>query len=222
MKVEKAVGEAKPSSLLSLIHVGLDSYDDIFSDFDPSPYSDRLLSEDFVIEARRRCSVTRKGGLELRFSLPKGRRDHKTEALIKRRIKQYFRGKVKDVEEEVGKGRKVGAAYFAAGFLVLLFVGLAPQLEWLGGAAHFLEILLVPVGWFGMFDGVELMVEAPRSRARELESNRRLAEADYTFFDEEDVVETMAKAEGGKKEEEKPAAAAKEAQKEAQKEEKRA
>jgi hypothetical protein len=186
------------------VHIGLDSYDDIFSDFDPSPYPERLLSEDFVIEARRRCSVTRKGGLELRFSLPKKMRNQKTESLIKRRIKQYFRGKVKDLEEEMGKGRRVGAVYFGAGFLVLLFAGLAPQLEWLGWAAHFLEILLVPVGWFGMFDGVELMVEAPRRYAKDLDYNGRLAGADYTFFSEEDLVESIAKAEEEKKREKQP------------------
>ncbi len=199
MKVEKAVGEAKPSSLLSLIHIGLDSYDDIFSDFDPSPYQKRLLSEDFVVEARRRCSETRKGGLELRFSLPEKMRNQKTEALIKRRVKQYFRAKLKDFEDEIGKGRRVGAVYFIAGFLVLLFVGLVPQIGGLGDVARFLEILLVPVGWFGMFDGVELVVEAPRRYAKELDSNRRLAAADYTFFNEEDVVKSIAKAEAEEK-----------------------
>lgn len=42
-------------SLLELAEVSilLDSYDDIFSDFDPSAYSERTLSDDFIIQAKK-------------------------------------------------------------------------------------------------------------------------------------------------------------------------
>ncbi len=199
MEVGKAVGEKKPSSILSLIHMGLDSYDDIFSDFDPSPYSERLLSEDFISEAKRRYAETKKGGLELRFSLPGKLRSQKTEALIKRRLKQYFQMKVKDSEDEIGKSRARGAMYFAAGFIVLLSVALVPGVEALRGASHFLEILLVPIGWFGMFDGVELLIEAPRKFEKEINFNRKLSEANYTFFSEEELVRTLEEGEAGKR-----------------------
>ncbi|MEW5996663.1 MAG: hypothetical protein AB1657_03645 [Candidatus Micrarchaeota archaeon] len=200
MEVEKAVGEKKPSAILSLIHIGLDSYDDIFSDFDPSPYSERLLSEDFVLEAKRRYAETRKGGLELRFSLPGRLRSQKTEALIKRRLKHYFQAKAREGEEEIKKNRARGAAYFAAGFAVLLSVAAVPQVEALKGVSHFLEVLLVPVGWFGMFGGVELMVEAPRKFEKEISFNRRLSEAAYTFFSEEELVRSLETAEAVREE----------------------
>lgn len=191
MALEKVVEEKKPSSILSLIHMGLDSYDDIFSDFDPSPYSERLLSEDFILEARRRYAEKKGGGLELRFSLPAKLRSAKTEALIKRRLREYFHAKVRDEEAEIAKSRMRGAVYFAAGFAVLLFVAAAPRIEAISGIAHFIDILLVPVGWFGMFDGVELMVEAPRRFEKEIGFNRKLANASYTFFSEEDLVKVM-------------------------------
>lgn len=212
MEVEKAVEEKKPSAILSLIHIGLDSYDDIFSDFDPSPYSERLLSEDFVFEARRRCAETGKGGLELRFSLPGRLRSQKTEALIKRRLKRYFQMKVKEGEEEIKKSRMRGAIYFAAGFAVLLFVAAVLQIEALRSISHFLEVLLVPIGWFGMFDGVELLVESPRKFEKEINFNRRLSEAAYNFFSEEELVKSLEASEAaGEKKEEIPKAAGGEA-----------
>jgi len=199
MEVEKAVEEKKPSSILSLIHMGLDSYDDIFSDFDPSPYHERLLSEDFIMEAKRRYAETKKGGLELRFSLPAKLRSQKTETLIKRRLKQYFQMKVKDSEDDIKKSRGRGLMYFGAGFVVLLSVAFVPGVEALKGVAHFIEILLVPIGWFGMFDGVELLIESPRKFEKEINFNRRLSEAAYTFFSEEELVKTLEEGEAGKK-----------------------
>lgn len=191
MALEKVVEERKPSSILSLIHMGLDSYDDIFSDFDPSPYSERLLSEDFILEARRRYAEKKGGGLELRFSLPEKLRSAKTEALVKRRLRDHFHAKIRDEEAEIAKSRARGAIYFGAGFVVLLFVAGSAQFEPLSGIARFIDILLVPVGWFGMFDGVELMVEAPRRYEKEIGFNRKLAEASYTFFSEEELLRVM-------------------------------
>ena len=37
----------------SEISLSLDNYDDIFSDFDPRPFSQRALSDDFLIEAKK-------------------------------------------------------------------------------------------------------------------------------------------------------------------------
>ena len=38
---------------LAEVSILLDSYDDIFSDFDPSEYSERALSDDFCIQAKK-------------------------------------------------------------------------------------------------------------------------------------------------------------------------
>ena len=42
-------------SLLKLgeISILLDSYDDIFSDFDPSHYSERTLFDDFIVQSKK-------------------------------------------------------------------------------------------------------------------------------------------------------------------------
>ena len=51
----------------------LDNYDDIFSDFDPRPYTVRALSDDFLNECRK--AIIEKGeNIELRFLLSKKQR----------------------------------------------------------------------------------------------------------------------------------------------------
>ena len=46
----------------------LDSYDDIFSDFDPRPYSERAMSGDFLLECKK-ASAEKKKKIHLSTSL---------------------------------------------------------------------------------------------------------------------------------------------------------
>jgi hypothetical protein len=59
------------TEVLKTTQVALDNYDDIFSDFDYSDYSKRLLSYDFLKELRRRYEERKKGEYEITFSIPK-------------------------------------------------------------------------------------------------------------------------------------------------------
>ena len=64
----------------------LDTYDDIFSDFDPRPYNERALSEDFLIEARK-AARDKNTGIELHFLIPTPMQDKASEELIRQRAK---------------------------------------------------------------------------------------------------------------------------------------
>ena len=47
------VTNGKQLALLRDISIWLETYDDIFSDFDPKAYSERVLSDDFLVEIRK-------------------------------------------------------------------------------------------------------------------------------------------------------------------------
>ena len=47
------VTKGKQLALLRDISIWLETYDDIFSDFDPKAYSERVLSDDFLVEIRK-------------------------------------------------------------------------------------------------------------------------------------------------------------------------
>ena len=72
---EEAVEEDKSKLAgMSEISLNLDSYDDIFSDFDPRPYSERAMSQDFLAEAHRASIDKGFGQIELNFLIPKNKR----------------------------------------------------------------------------------------------------------------------------------------------------
>ncbi|MCL5101579.1 MAG: hypothetical protein M1348_03140, partial [Candidatus Parvarchaeota archaeon] len=99
MEEDNAVGI---KSILNKMEVSLilDTYDDIFSDFDPRPYSERSLSEDFLSEAKR--ATRDKGeGVELRFLIPKVTRSLSHEELIKQRLKEHFRRHYKSAKKAI-------------------------------------------------------------------------------------------------------------------------
>lgn len=66
-ELAKKVEDGRLSSILNSIQIALDHYDDIFSDFDPSPFSQRMLSDDFLKEMQKRYIETKKGSLKYGF-----------------------------------------------------------------------------------------------------------------------------------------------------------
>src|SRR3989338_253090 len=93
------------------ITLQLDTYDDIFSDFDPRPYAKRELSEDFLKEIQRRYLEDNRGGFEVLFTLPSQVRDTAGEALIKKRLRAHFSFMMKNESDSIKKTVKRGYLY---------------------------------------------------------------------------------------------------------------
>ncbi|MEI7477473.1 MAG: hypothetical protein WCJ81_02910 [bacterium] len=68
----------------------LDTYGDIFSSFDPRPYEERALSDDFLDECKKITDDKKIDLLELRLLIPKAQRSVVDEELIKKRLHAYF------------------------------------------------------------------------------------------------------------------------------------
>src|SRR3989338_7233415 len=110
-EIFRKIEEIKPSAVLKIMHISLDTYDDIFSDFDPSSFDRKVLSDDFIKEIQKRYGETKKGEFEINFSIPKKGRSAKVEGVIKKRLKEHFQKQLKDIREAVKRQRKKGAAY---------------------------------------------------------------------------------------------------------------
>src|ERR1035437_10528573 len=64
------------------VSIWLDCYDDIFSDFDPRPYTERSLSDDFIAEA---IKVSREKLVKIsdfKLLIPAGKRNDEQQAII--------------------------------------------------------------------------------------------------------------------------------------------
>lgn len=162
------------------VSLWIDDYDDIFSDFDPRPFGQRALSEDFLAEARRAVRDRREGIPALRFLVPAPVRNLADEATIRKRLREHFRKHA----DRLGRARRrtawAGLAIAAAGFGVMTASALVrgqPEAFW----RTLLHVLLEPSGWFAVWFGLDQLVYGMRDIRREHEFYGKMARADVAF-----------------------------------------
>jgi len=165
----------------SEISLWIDTYDDIFSDFDPREYSERALSQDFLEEARR-ASRDKKEGIELIFLAPKNIRNPKTEAIVKKRLKEHFKRHALGFRKEKMRIINQGIIFFILGILFMIGATF-----FIAGHQNFmmtlLSVFLEPGGWFLFWSGLQLMIFEAREKTPDLEFYRKMSKADITFRD---------------------------------------
>jgi hypothetical protein len=173
-----AIKENDKQNLLRLseISLWLDTYDDIFSDFDPRPYSQRALSDDFLAEAKKASRGLKSGGIELRFLVPTAMRNQGQEAMIKKRLREHFRKHADMLLEEKKWTMKQGLFFVLSGILLMftatyvLFT--SPEKNFM---ASFLITLLEPAGWFMFWEGMQTMIFEPKKKAHDVEFYEKMA-----------------------------------------------
>ncbi|MEM5807290.1 MAG: hypothetical protein QW474_02815, partial [Candidatus Aenigmatarchaeota archaeon] len=175
------------------IDIALDNYDDIFSDFDNSPYSSRLISDDFVHEVIRKYDKRERKKVQIYFSIPAKLRNPKIESIIKKRIKEYFLERLLDIEERIRNQKKEATLLMSAGFSSLLLVLLVtfPSLALDNFVVRTIETFLLPVGWFGLWEGANRFFESAKRFNEERNTFKALSEADYIFVAEEKIIKSL-------------------------------
>jgi len=170
------------SDVLQKVDVALDSYDDIFSDFDPSPYQTRLMSEDFLNELHGRHTETSKGAFAVSFTLPKTLRYEKTESLVRKRIKDYFRERHKKVDKRISDEKKEGLFRIIAGVGIGIAILIVPYLS----NPHFAPILSV-LSWYALWTGYDHLFDTSPRLEKKRQFYERFMKAEYVFMDQEEV-----------------------------------
>jgi hypothetical protein len=177
--------EIEPEKLRE-ISIVLDTYDDIFSDFDPRPYAQRAMSDDFLKEIQRRYMEDKRGRFDVSFTIPTSERDTQEEVLIKKRLREHFAFMAKGEEEVIRRTKSRGYFYIVLGALVLLANAFA--IFFLRESSliyQVLSILLVPAGWYGMFTGMEKVMERPFEAVDRKNLYDKFSKANYTFLSDE-------------------------------------
>ncbi len=157
----------------------LDSYDDIFSDFDPRSFSERALSDDFLLECRK-AAREKEVGIELIMSVPRDKRSINEEFKIKKRLKEHFKKHASENEKEMAQIKKEGFFWLALGIVVLSFI--------LYGMVNFtnqfllalLTILEVP-SWFFMWEGMGKIFFESRKIEPDHDFYKKMSAAQITF-----------------------------------------
>ena len=173
---------------ISEIAVHLDAYDDIFSDFDPRPYSVRALSDDFLAEMQKACKVKPSGNLEIKFIIPKKMENGEHESLIKRRLKEFFKKHHELKHKEIKKAQRKAVKFIVAGAIISMvgtYIALLDSATQSSKIWNFLIklllVLLEPAGWFFIWDGLSRFVSIREDSKDELDFYEKMLNSEYHF-----------------------------------------
>ena len=102
----------------------LDGYEDLFSDFDPRPYSKRTLSDDFIFECKKavRENKVEFHNLELRLLIPKYKRKTNEEVIIRRGFLSILgNGKTRGIETVTNRWSKMASCRIYIIYIIYIF-----------------------------------------------------------------------------------------------------
>ncbi|MFA6462048.1 MAG: hypothetical protein WCV90_07330 [Candidatus Woesearchaeota archaeon] len=137
------------------VSLWLDSYGDIFSDFDSRPLSQRAMSQDFLDEARRATQDLISESFSFRLLMPDKLRNLNDEKTIRKRLKDHFQKHYKLLEKEQKGIVKRGAALSILGFILMVGAALISHYTLDGFWYTLLIIFCEPAGWFTLWWGLD-------------------------------------------------------------------
>ncbi|OGJ12377.1 hypothetical protein A3K82_03240 [Candidatus Pacearchaeota archaeon RBG_19FT_COMBO_34_9] len=159
----------------------LDSYSDLFSDFDPRPYSEKSLSEDFLLECRK-ASQDKKRDIHIRFFLPKQKREPMDEIKIKKRMKEHFHMHLIQSRKVIEKIKVRGFAWFIAGSFLIIITALLPN-QFNSILLKILINLAHPGGWFFLWEGLAKLLITTKEKRPVYEFYKKMVNSKISFSD---------------------------------------
>lgn len=174
-KSERQPQEARTLSLW------IDSYNDIFSDFDPRPFSQRMISEDFIAQLKRSSREFRDKIAVLKLMVPDGTQKEEIEKVVKKRLQSYFMSMHGQIVDEVRHTRSRSMYFIASGILLMLASSYITYLKLSGFHFSILLVLFEPGGWFLFWTGLDLFFSFSKNRKGESGFYSKLIDAHVEF-----------------------------------------
>lgn len=168
---------------ISQISLWLDDYTDIFSDFDPRPYSERTLSDDFLLESRKAIRDTATGKIQFTLLVPDDKRNVHDEGIIKKRLRSYFKTRFESVKKQNMDTIKQGILFTSAG-VILMFIATFIIFAYTEKSflTSFLFVVLEPGGWFLFWEGLNLIIFKPKELKHDLEFYHKMSSCEVSFI----------------------------------------
>lgn len=179
---EKIIFDKNKLLEIKQISLWLDVYDDIFSDFDPRPYSQRAISDDFLFEVKKFLREKRSGQVEIKFLIPEKERNLETEIQIKKRLKEYFRKHFGLREQKLKESKNKITSLIISGLLMLLS---SASISYYSPRLFVLYLLITLFelgGWLSIWFGLEEFIYNIREKRQEMEFYKKMTKAEIKFF----------------------------------------
>lgn len=159
----------------------IDSYSDIFSDFDPRPFSDRMISDDFLAQFQRASREVKGDIAVLRLLVPEGTQKEEHERVIKKRLHSFFLAMFRQISDELRVVRTRGVYFIIAGIVLMLITSYISYLKLSGFHINVLLVLFEPGSWFLFWTGLESLTATSRSRKKEISFYNKLSNTHIEF-----------------------------------------
>ena len=167
---------------LKEIAIVIDTWDDVFSDFDPRPLNERTVSGDFVEELKKRYRETERGKFVITIYAPIFLKDSNSERMVTQRLKKHFRHVFLLKKKNIIGRRVRGLIFVAVGISSLTFLTLATYYKFLTTLTlEISAIILMPLGWFGFWEGLSKLIDTSPAFIREEKLFEKLSKASYQF-----------------------------------------
>lgn len=168
------------------ITVGIDTLDDIFSDFDPRPLQQRALSEDFLKEIQKFYVESLRGRLNVIFLGPVALKEilekNQLEKAIISHLHQEFRRRALYAKKMINGIKTTGVRFITFGAIILISLTLVRAFKIFPALGMDIGLeLLMPLGWFGMWEGFSQLVQTPHKLKDESVMYDKLSKAQYSF-----------------------------------------
>lgn len=134
----------------------LDTYNDIFSSFDPRDYAEKSFSDDFLDECKKIVIDKWVDVIELRLMIPESQRQEWYEWVIKKRLHSYFLQ-----QSHLTEKRRKYALYHAR-YLIWLWIGLWFFIAYIVRILPvwtFATVIGEPISWLLLWNWVERLMK---------------------------------------------------------------
>lgn len=163
------------------VSIWLDSYDDIFSDFDPRPYSERNISDDFIDETKKFYSEKESDVQLFILLMPEARRNKETEAVIIKRLNHYFKKNYQNMLVLQGSENRKGILFLITGILMMIIAGYISLIKSGDLLLHTLFVIFEPAGWFLMWVGFDTLLHYSKKEKPEVSLFNKMTKSKISF-----------------------------------------
>lgn len=171
-------------SLLKLAEISilLSSYNDIFSVFDPSEYSERTLSDDFIIQANNFSKSKEGNRMSLKLLLPASSRNEKEEKVIVKRLHSHFKDVYQQIGGDIKKTKRKGIILTGIGIVLMISASYLSFIKLERYHVHLLIVLFEPAGWFLLWAGLDHLVYQSKSTKKDFDFYSKMSRSEIRFF----------------------------------------
>lgn len=163
------------------ISLWFDGYDDIFSDFDPRPYSGRIISDDFLNELEKVVSEVKTNRFDITFLIPRGKVNHTQEKIIQSRLHQYFQKESLHFQLKYKNILKKGIIITFLGMTTMLLTAIFSSQIQDRFFSNFLTVLFEPTGWFAVWYGLDHIFYLSKDKKVHLDFAAKILSAEMNF-----------------------------------------